>query len=137
MEGIAPSSHKNSSQPTSETLRFRSFSARLLNSHLFAYIYLCVALPVELLLCFLVPPMQVMDESRHFVRACQIAQGGWRSEIDMATGRGGGVLPQAVADFVRHWMDTNSLRSEDSLHTISERMDALDRSSQRQAPITR
>jgi uncharacterized membrane protein len=78
-----------------------------------------------------------MDESRHFVRACQIAQGGWLSEIDTATGRGGGVLPEAVANFVRHWMDTDSLRSQDALHTIRERMRAIESDSQTQASIAK
>src|SRR3954466_1587775 len=117
--------------------QLRNISAYLLNPRLIPYLYLCITLPTVLFLCFLVPPMQSMDESRHFVRACQIAQGGWRSEIDPATGRGGGLLPEAVADFVRHWMNTESLRSEDALHTIRERVSALDRASQTQAPIAR
>src|SRR5438309_908623 len=73
------------------------------NGQLVPYLYLCITVPAVLLLCFLVPPMQSMDESRHFVRACQIAQGRWLAEVDAATGRGGGLLPEAVADFVRHW----------------------------------
>ncbi len=101
------------------------------------YLFLCVALPAVLLLCFLVPPMQSVDESRHFVRAVQIAQGGWLPEIDAKTGRVGGIIPTAVAEFVRHWMNTEFLRSEDALHTIRERMSALEHDSQAQAPIYR
>src|SRR4051794_29384785 len=82
------------------------------------YLYVCVSLPTVLLICFLVPPMQPIDESRHFVRACQIAQGGFRSEIDPVTGRGGGVLPEAVANFVREWMNAGWLRSNEMLRTI-------------------
>lgn len=132
MEGMTPSVLPNSRNSPSDTWRF---GPSVLSSRLFAYIYLCIALPTELLLSFLVPPMQVMDESRHFVRACQISQGGWRSELDPTTGRGGGLLPVAVADFVRHWMDTDSLRSEDGLRTILARIEAIHRSAQQQAPI--
>ena len=115
----------------------RNLAGLLSNTRLVAYLYLAVTLPTALILCFLVPPMQPIDESRHFVRACQIAQGGWVSQIDAATGRGGGVLPEAVAEFTRHWMNSDFLRSEDSLHSIRERMLALRRDSQTQPPLAR
>src|SRR5947209_6006207 len=100
-------------------------------------LYVCISLPTVLLICFLVPPMQPIDESRHFVRACQIAQGGFRSEIDPATGRGGGVLPEAVADFVREWMNAGWLRSNEMLRTIPARLHALELASKTQKPISK
>jgi uncharacterized membrane protein len=47
------------------------------------------------------------------------------------------MLPEAVAEFTRHWMNADWLRSEDSLHSIRERMLALKRDSQRQPPLAR
>src|SRR4051812_7653808 len=52
------------------------------SERLIPFIYLAISLPVALYLCFLIPPMQVRDEGRHFLRACQIADGGIISEIE-------------------------------------------------------
>jgi uncharacterized membrane protein (UPF0136 family) len=100
------------------------------------YLYLCVALPAVLLLCFLVPPMQVPDENRHFERAYQIAQGGWAPDFDAKKRRAGGVLPDAVFNFVRSWMRTDVLQHEEPLRSIRARMHALDIQSEAQIPLT-
>lgn len=96
------------------------------------YLYLCTALSAVLLLCFIVPAMEPADENRHFLRACQIAQGGWLPEIDKPTGRAGGMLPAAVFDFVRDAFTTEYLR----LHTIRERMEVFERASRLEPPLT-
>ncbi len=106
------------------------------NGRAVPYLYLCVTLPAVLLLCFLVPPLQVVDESRHFVRAYQMAQGGWLSEIDPETHRVGGMLPEAVGNFVRDSMNSESLLAENALHTIRARMSAFDRVAATQRPLT-
>jgi uncharacterized membrane protein len=117
-------------------LVWRNLGNSLLSLRSIPYLYLCVTLPAVLVLSFLVPPMQLIDESRHFVRACQIAQGNLLPQIDKATGRGGGVLPQAVADFVRRWMNTDTLRSEEiTSRTVGQRIHALDKASYSEAPI--
>jgi uncharacterized membrane protein len=102
---------------------------------LISLIYLAISLPTMLYLCFLTPPMQVADEGRHFLRACQIADGGIVSQIDANTNQAGGLLPLAESEFVRDKMRTDFLRDEDRLSTIRARLDALDRSSQKQAPL--
>src|SRR5947208_11906934 len=114
--------------PWGEIRRYR------LSPRAIQYLYVFISLPTVLLICFLVPPMQSIDESRHFVRACQIAQGGFRSEIDPATGRGGGVLPEAVADFVHQWMNAGWLGSDEMLRTIPARLHALELASKTQKP---
>jgi uncharacterized membrane protein len=80
--------------------------------------------------------MQSPDEGRHFLRACQIAQGQFLSQINPRTGEAGGVLPSAESEFVRDKMRTDFLRSQDRLRTIFERLAALDRSVQNQAPLS-
>ncbi|MGH9437105.1 MAG: DUF2142 domain-containing protein [Terriglobia bacterium] len=99
-------------------------------------IYLVVALPVALLLCYLVPPNQPADEGRHFLRACQIAEGQILPQIDSTTQEAGGFLPAAVVDFVRDKMDPKYYRNEDRLHTIGARLRALDLAAQRQRPLS-
>ena len=98
-------------------------------------IYLAISVPTMLYLCFLIPPMQVADEGRHFLRACQIANGGILSQIDPETHQAGGILPLAVSEFVRDKMQIATLQKEDRLVTIRARLDALNRSSQNQAPL--
>jgi uncharacterized membrane protein len=98
-------------------------------------IYFAISLPTMLYLCFLTPPIQVADEGRHFLRACQIADGQIVSQIDANTSQAGGLLPLAESEFVRDKMSTDFLRNEDRLPTIRARLDALDRSSQNQAPL--
>jgi uncharacterized membrane protein len=100
------------------------------------YIYLAVTLPVALLLCFITPPMQSPDEGRHFLRACQIAQGRILSQIDPATHAAGGWLPAAASEFVRDKMTPEYLRRQDSLSSVRERLQALDRAAQAQAPLS-
>lgn len=97
-------------------------------------VYLAVALPTVLILCFLLPPMQSPDEGRHFLRACQIAEGQLLSQIDPQTAQAGGVLPSVESEFVRKKMSTDFLRTEDRLHTIRERLAALDHLSRNQPP---
>lgn len=104
--------------------------------YLVPLLYLTVALPTVLFLCFLMPPMQSPDEGRHFLRACQIAQGQFLSQIDARTGDAGGVLPSAESEFVRDKMRTDFLRAQDRLRTVSERLAALDLSAQRQSPLS-
>lgn len=99
-------------------------------------IYLAVALPVALLLCFLIAPMQSPDESRHFLRACQFSEGQILPQIDPATHKAGGFLPAAVVDFVRDKMDPEYYRGEDKLHSIGARLRALDAAAQNQAPLS-
>src|SRR4051812_28990047 len=111
-------------------------STRFEVTHAISYLYLCVTLPAVLVLCLLVSPFQVMDESRHFVRACQIVQGGWVSEMDPQTGRVGGMLPEAVGDFVRQRMLPTSLVADNAHPTIRQRLSALDRESSAQPPLT-
>src|SRR5947209_18927223 len=82
------------------------------------YLYVFISLPTVLLICFLVPPMQAIDESGPFVRASQIAQGGVLAEIDPSTGRGGGELPAPVADFGHQWKSGSCLQSNAILRTI-------------------
>jgi uncharacterized membrane protein len=98
-------------------------------------VYLAIGLPVMAYLCFLIPPIQGRDEGRHFLRACQIADGGILAQIDANTGQAGGMLPVAEAEFVRDKMSTDFLRREDLLPTIGERLKALDAASQSQAPL--
>src|SRR5579871_3119197 len=71
---------------------------------LISLIYLVISLPTMLYLCFLTPPMQVGDEGRHFLRACQIAGGGIVAQIDPNTNQAGGLLPVAESEFVRDKM---------------------------------
>src|SRR5438270_2756575 len=125
------------SATTGTRLSWRKMSRYRLGPRTIQYLYAYISLPTLLLICFLVPPMQSVDESRHFVRACQIAQGGFLSEIDPATGRGGGVLPEAVADFVRQWMNAGWLHSDEMLRTIPARLHALELASKTQKPISK
>lgn len=99
------------------------------------YVYLAIGLAVALLLCFLVPPMQSPDEGRHFLRALQIAQGQILPQIDPATHQAGGLLPAAAVEFVSDRMTPEYFRAEDRLHSIGERLGALDRAAQNQAPL--
>ncbi len=100
------------------------------------YLYLAVALPTTILLCFLTPPIQSPDEGRHFLRAYQFAEGKIFSEIDPKTGQAGGWVPAAASDFVRDKMRPDYLRNEDRLHSIGERMRALNRAAQSQPPLS-
>jgi len=106
------------------------------NQQAIAYAYLLIVLPTVLLLCFLVPPMQVEDESRHFVRAYQIAEGGWIPEVDRGTGRVGGTLPNALGDFIRTWMASESRIGDETLHTVKSRMASLDRAARIERPLS-
>ncbi len=105
------------------------------SQRLIPFIYLAISVPVILYLCFLIPPMQVRDEGRHFLRACQVAEGGILPEIEAGSGKAGGVLPIAEFEFVHAKMSTGFLRNEDRIRTIRGRLEALDRESQRQAPL--
>src|SRR3954465_62861 len=102
---------------------------------LIPFIYLALSLPVALYLCFLIPPMQVRDEGRHFLRACQIADGGIISQIEASSGQAGGMLPVAESEFVRDKMGPFFLLNEDRLPTIRARLEALDRASKNQVPL--
>ena len=104
--------------------------------HWVPYFYLAVALPVALLLCFLVPPMQTPDDGRHFLRACQIAQGDMLPQIDPTGHTSGGWLPAAAVDFVRDRMNPEYFRQEDHLRTLTDRFEALDRAAQHQPPLS-
>lgn len=99
-------------------------------------IYLAVALPLEVLVCFLNPPMQASDETRHFLRACQVAQGQVFPQIDPATHAAGGLLPAAVVEFVRDRMNPHYYRNENRLHTIGARLAALNTAAEREAPLS-
>lgn len=99
-------------------------------------VYLVVALPLEVFLCFFVPPMQSADEGRHFFRSCQFAQGQILPEIDSAAHTAGGMLPAAVVDFVREKMNPEFYRNEDRLPTIGARLRALNAAAQHQAPLS-
>lgn len=99
-------------------------------------IYLIVALPLEVFLCFFTPPMQPPDESRHFLRASQFAQGQLFPQINPATHLSGGILPAALVDFVHEKVNPEYYRSEDRLHTIGARLRALSAAAQHQAPPT-
>src|SRR3954470_19221422 len=105
------------------------------SERLIPFIYLAISLPVAIYLCFLIPPMQVRDEGRHFLRACQIADGGIISQIEASSGQAGGLLPLAESEFVRDKMRPFFLLHEDRLPTIRARWEALDRSSKNQAPL--
>jgi uncharacterized membrane protein len=129
-------SRKDAVTPHAGSL-WRRISHYRLTPRVIQSLYLCISVPTVLLICFLVPPMQSIDESRHFMRACQIAQGGFLSEIDPATGRGGGVLPAAVGDFVHQWMNGGWLQSNEMLRTIPARLHALELASQTQKPISK
>lgn len=100
------------------------------------FIYLAVALPVALLLCYLIPPTQTSDEGRHFLRACQFAEGQILPQIDPSGQTTGGLLPAAAVDFVRDKMNPNYYRAEDRLHTIGARLRALDAAAQDQPPLS-
>lgn len=100
------------------------------------FVYLAGALPVALVLCFLIAPMQAPDESRHFLRACQFAQGQILPEIDPNTHKAGGLLPAAAVDFVRDKMNPEYYRNEDRLHSIAARLRALNAAAQHQAPLS-
>src|SRR5947209_11330438 len=109
--------------------------AGVASERLIPFIYLAVSLPVAIYLCFLIPPMQVRDEGRQFLRACQIADGGIISQIEASSGQAGGMLPVAESEFVRDKMGPFFLLNEDRLATIRARLEALDRSSENQAPF--
>lgn len=100
------------------------------------YFYLAVALPTTLLLCFLTPPIQSPDEGRHFLRAYQFTEGKIFSEIDPKTLQAGGWVPVAASEFVRDKMRPEYLRNEDRLHSIGERLRALDQAAQSQPPLS-
>lgn len=100
------------------------------------YFYIGVALPTALILCFLTPPLQSEDEGRHFLRACQFAEGRIISEFESNTHAAGGWLPAAAADFVREKMTPEYFRKEDELRSIGERLRAFDRAAQTQRPIS-
>lgn len=100
------------------------------------YLYLGLALPTALLLCFLIPLMYPADEGRHFLRACQIAQGQIVSDIEPITHEAGGWLPAAAPDFVRDKMTPEYFRKQDQLHTVGQRLRALDQAAQTQAPLS-
>ena len=83
------------------------------------------------------------------MRVCQIAQGDWLPTMDTATvrtgpptilgnipgPRSGGLLPEAVFDFVHHWMNSEVLRKDDALHTIPARLAAIKQASESQVPL--
>lgn len=115
---------------------WRDFTIRILNLRSVPYLYLCLALPAVLTLSFLVPPTQTPDESRHFLRAVQFSQGDWIAAIDPNTNLAGGVLPNAVFDFVRQSTSTDFLQGEESFRTIRARLHALGRASKTAPPLT-
>src|SRR5690349_4231875 len=100
-----PPKNLHTVQVPADTIRVSALWARLRNSFWagqgIPYLFLCLALPTVLVLCFLVPPMQSLDENRHFLRAVQFANGHIVADIDPKTGLAGGVMPDAVFDFVR------------------------------------
>ncbi len=98
-------------------------------------LYLIIALPVSILLCFLVPPMQTPDDGRHFLRACQIAQGHILPQVSPTGSTAGGWLPAAAVDFVRDKMNPEFFRREDQLRSIGARLKALDREARKQKPL--
>src|SRR3954452_10264298 len=103
-----------SSEPTGNPL------SSFLSACTLPYGYLAAALATVIPLCFIVPPMQVLDENRHFMRAVQFSQGQWTPQVDVKTDRTGGVLPDAVFEFVRLTMSTDFLQEEQALHTVRE-----------------
>jgi uncharacterized membrane protein len=123
------------SQETRSALWGRKIRAWFWNGRTVPYLYLAVSLPTILLLCWLVPPLQTNDESRHFMRACQIAQGDLLPAIDPVTGHAGGMVPAALGDFVRQRMDSKSLLAETALRTMRARMNALDRAADAQPAL--
>ena len=64
-------------------------------------LYIALALPATLVLCFLTPPMQVPDEGTHLYRAYQV------SELDSIGERrgpvSGSVVPKSLHAFVNRW----------------------------------
>jgi uncharacterized membrane protein len=110
-------------------------SAGPASERLIPLIYFAITLPVALYLCFLIPPMQIRDEGRHFLRACQIADGRIISQIEASSGEAGGMLPLAESEFVRDKMGPAFLVNEDRLPTIRARLEALNRASTNQAPL--
>ncbi len=111
--------------------------AFLSNTWTLPYIYLILALITTLTVCFLVPPMQALDENRHFMRSVQFSQGNWMPQLDLSTNRAGGILPDTVFEFVRLTMGTEFLQGEETLHTVRERLNALDRASLSDAASSR
>ena len=59
-----------------------------------AYVFVCVALPVGVLLVIVTPPFQVPDEPNHFARAFQVSDGQVVSQ--RTTGSVGGLLPRSI-----------------------------------------
>src|SRR4051794_8673584 len=96
----------------------RGLIRSFLNTWTLPYLYLVVALTTVLVLSLTVPPMQALDENRHFIRAVQFSQGGWIPQLETRTNRAGGYLPQAVFEFASRTMSPDFLQGEQSLHTI-------------------
>lgn len=108
----------------------------VLSNRAIPYFYLAFGLATTLTLCFLIPPMQVSDEGRHFLRAWQISEGQLLPQVNFDTHQAGGFVPSAAADFVRYRVTSEFLRNEDHLHSISDRLQALDTAAQTQAPLS-
>lgn len=99
-------------------------------NHWIPLLYLTIALPSTILLSLWVPPMQVMDEGRHFLRAYQFSEGHLLSDIGAARNTAGGWVPVAVADFVRTAMSPEFLRAQGRLASVDARFEALDHTAQ-------
>ncbi len=102
--------------------------------HLVPYLYLVLTIPCVALLWLMIPPMQVPDEGRHFMRALQISEGQILPQINPALHTSGGWLPAAAVEFVRDRMNPEFYRREDYLRNIPDRFKALDRAAQHQPP---
>ncbi len=104
--------------------------------HLVPYVYLALTIPCVALLWLIIPPMQVPDEGRHFMRALQISEGQILPQINPALHTSGGWLPAAAVEFVRDRMNPEFYRREDYLRNIPDRFKALDRAAQHQPPLS-
>src|SRR5579884_3960065 len=123
--------------------RFLELLLRLRSLRLVAWLYLICVLPTTIFLCFLIPPMQVSDEGRHFLRAYEFSRSqmlpdtgfshglfAWDSHGKPMPGvlyTTGGIVPVAVANFVRDKVTSaDFLLREYHFPSIASRLRDLD-----------
>jgi len=128
--------------------RFLSLLLRVRSLRLVAWLYLICVLPTTIFLCFLIPPMQVSDEGRHFLRAYEFSRGqmlpdtgfshglfAWDSHGKPTPGvlyTAGGIVPVAVAKFVRDKVTSaDFLLREYHFPSIASRLRDLDAAAQK------
>ena len=132
--------------------RLLSLLLRMRSLRPVAWLYLICVLPTTIFLCFLIPPMQVSDEGRHFLRAYEFSRGQMLPDTGFSRGlfvwdshgkpmpgvlyTTGGVVPAALANFVRDKVTSaDFLLREYHFPSIASRLRDLDAAAQKQPPL--